>query len=84
MHPETGAYGLTLTRATSVIYASPVYEAKAKIQGDARVRRGIQDKETESIVVVAKDTRDEIAYQVFSGKKDRLEALNNLFEGRTI
>ena len=82
MHPDTGAYGLTLTKATSVIYASPVYEAKRKIQGDARVRRGMQDKVTESIVIIAKDTRDEIAYQVFSGKRDRLDALNNLFENK--
>lgn len=79
MHPETGAYGLTLTKATSVIYASPVYEAKAKLQGDARIRRGVQDQATESIVVLAKGTRDIQAYEVFSGKKSRLDALNELF-----
>jgi SNF2 family DNA or RNA helicase len=79
MHPKTGAYGLTLTKATSVIYASPIYEASAKLQGDARVLRGMQDQITESIVVLAKDTRDEHAYRVFSGKMDRLVALNNLF-----
>jgi SNF2 family DNA or RNA helicase len=79
MHPKTGAYGLTLTKAKSVIYASPIYEASAKLQGDARVLRGMQDQITESIVVLAKDTRDEHAYRVFSGKMDRLVALNNLF-----
>lgn len=80
MHPDTGAYGLTLTKATSVIYASPVYEAMKKKQGDARVRRGVQDQATESIVVVARGTRDVQAYSVFTGKRERLDALNNLFE----
>jgi SNF2 family DNA or RNA helicase len=81
MHPKTGAYGLTLTKGSSVIYASPVYEAAAKIQGDARLLRGMQDKETESIVLLGRDTRDQHAYEVFTGKLDRLTALNNLFAG---
>jgi len=81
MHPKTGAYGLTLTKAATIIYASPIYEAAAKIQGDARIRRGTQDQAMESIVVLGKDTRDIHAYQVFSGKLDRLTAMNNLFAG---
>lgn len=80
MHPLTGAVGLTLTRATTTIFASPTYDAMLYEQGIARVRRGVQDKPTESIIVIAKDTRDVQAYQVFVGKRDRLDALNNLFE----
>lgn len=79
MHPETGAFGLTLTKGTTVIWASPVYEAKSKIQGDARIRRGSQDQKTESIVILGRATRDIDAYSVFSGKRTRLAALNNLF-----
>ena len=80
--PKTASYGLTLSRATTVIYASPIYEAATKMQSDARVRRGMQDKVTESIVVLAKGTRDLDAYRVFSGKLQRLTALNNLFAER--
>jgi SNF2 family DNA or RNA helicase len=80
MHPETGSHGLTLTRATTVVYASPDYSAKRKVQGDARVRRGQQRAKTESIVVVARGTRDEQAYDVFTGKLGRMEALHNLFQ----
>ena len=80
MHHKTGAHGLTLTKGTSVIYASPIYEADSKEQGDARIRRGVQDKRTESIVILGKDTRDEHAYQVFTGKKKRMDAFNELLQ----
>ena len=79
--PRTASYGLTLSRATSVIYASPIYEAATKQQSDARIRRGMQDKVTESIIILANGTRDLDAYKVFTGKLDRLTALNNLFAG---
>ena len=83
MHPKSGAHGLTLTKATTVIFASPTYQADWYVQGSARIRRGIQDQITESIIIVARDTRDEVAHQVFTGKKGRLDVLNTLFEGKT-
>lgn len=82
LHPDSAAHGLTLTKATTVIFASPVYEADIFKQGIARIRRGLQDKVTESIVILARGTRDLHAYEVFSGKRDRLDALNNLFENK--
>jgi SNF2 family DNA or RNA helicase len=81
IHPQSGAHGITLTKAATIIVASPVYEADKYTQMAARIRRGTQDKVTESIIVMARNTRDEKAYEVFVGKRDRLEALNSLFEG---
>jgi SNF2 family DNA or RNA helicase len=78
IHPLTGAHGLTLTTATTTIWASPTYNSDIKEQGDARIRRGKQDKPTESIMILAKNTRDTKAYEVFTGKKTRMDALNEL------
>jgi hypothetical protein len=80
MHFKTGAFGLTLTAARSVIWCSPVYGADSKEQGDARIRRGVQDKPTESIMVLAKHTYDVDAYEVFTGKKQRMDGLNALLQ----
>lgn len=82
LHPKSTEHGITLTLASSVILASPVYEASSLKQMGARIRRGTQNKLTEFITILAEGTRDEQAYDVMSGKKDRLEALNTLFEGR--
>lgn len=80
MHYETGSFGLTLTKARTVIWASPIYHADKKEQGDARIRRGRQDQPTESIVLLARNTRDIHAYGVFSGKKTRMDALAELLQ----
>lgn len=83
IQPQSGGHGITLTKAATIITASPVYEAAKYEQMTARIRRGMQRKATESIIVMARDTRDEKAYEVFTGKRNRLDALNNLFEGDT-
>jgi SNF2 family DNA or RNA helicase len=80
LHPKTGAHGLTLTRGISTIFCSPVYEADVFVQGNARVRRGSQSERTESIVVVADGTLDMHAYQTFTGKKSRMDGLNELLQ----
>jgi SNF2 family DNA or RNA helicase len=83
LHPKSSAHGITLTRCTTVIFASPTYQADLYLQGTARIRRGLQDKPTESIIILARDTHDFNAYEVFTGKRNYMEALNNLFEGKT-
>lgn len=80
LHPLSASHGITLTKSTTVIFASPTYNADWYIQGTARIRRGVQSKITESIIILARDTRDFDAYEVFTNKKDRMEALNSLFE----
>jgi hypothetical protein len=81
MHPKSGAWGLTLTQAKTVIYASPLYNAAWKEQGDARIRRGRQNMPTESIVILARGTRDDLAYEVFVGRRTNMDALNELLAG---
>ena len=77
MHPQTGAHGLTLTRGTTVIWCSPTDRADLITQGDARVKRGGQTQETESIRVCARGTLEE---QVYERTGDKLNAMNELME----
>lgn len=82
LHPLTGAHGLTLTKGTTIIWASPTYNADWFQQGNARIRRGRQSLPTQSITILGKDTRDLDAYETFVGKNTRMNALNNLFAKR--
>jgi SNF2 family DNA or RNA helicase len=81
LQPLSAAHGVTLTQADTIIWASPTYQGDIYKQGIARIRRGVQRKHTQSIVILGKNTRDQHCYEVFSGKQDRIEALNNLFKG---
>lgn len=62
MHPRTGAHGLTLTRGEACILASPIYEADLLKQGIHRIYRGSQDKVTNTILVEARDTVEDMVY----------------------
>ena len=56
LHPKTGAHGITLTRGTSTIWVSPIYEADFMKQGTHRIFRGGQTKKTETVLVQANNT----------------------------
>jgi len=73
LHPKTGAHGLTLTRGRAVIWASPRYEADFMKQGIYRIRRGVQDKTTENIMICANDTIEE---SVYSRQESKADAMN--------
>ena len=75
LHPRTGAHGLTLTRARTVIWASPRYEADLMKQGIFRIRRGGQDKPTETIRIAAKDTIEPYVYERLDSSTSQLEDL---------
>ena len=77
LHPATGAHGLTLTRANTVIWASPTYEPDLKKQGDHRIRRIRQTQKTDTLLVCARNTIDEHVYRVMDDKNVRM---NNLLE----
>lgn len=62
MHPRTGAHGLTLTRGEACILASPIYEADLLKQGIHRIYRGSQDKVTNTILVQARGTVEDLVY----------------------
>lgn len=83
-HVLSIGHGLTMTKATTTIFASPMYRADMYEQGTARIRRGTQDQLTESITILGRDTRDEQAYEVFTGKMSRMKALNSLFERKYV
>jgi SNF2 family DNA or RNA helicase len=75
LHPRTGAHGLTLTRGDTTIVSSPFYEADLLKQAIHRVYRGDQDKVTNTILVQAKGTVEELVYARLDDKYDRMTDL---------
>lgn len=62
LHPRTGAHGLTLTAGEACVLASPIYEADYLKQAIHRIYRGAQDKVTNTILVQAKGTVEDLVY----------------------
>jgi len=74
-HPASGAHGLTLTRGTTTIWASPTYNAEHWIQFNKRIYRIGQTRKTETLLVTANDTIDtEVALRLM-GKVERMTDL---------
>lgn len=71
-HPASAAHGLTLTKATTVIWASPTFNVRWFIQGMKRIHRIGQKLKTENIIVVAEGTADERALESMQRKKVNL------------
>ena len=67
-HPQSAGHGLTLTKGTATIWASPTYNLEHFLQGLKRVHRIGQTEKTETIVVVAEGTIDEKVWQVCQDK----------------
>ena len=78
LHPKTGAHGLTLTRGTTTIISSPIYEADMLKQAIHRVYRGDQDKVTNTILVEAKNTVEAKVYARLNDKYERMTGLLDL------
>lgn len=74
-HPKSAAHGLTLTRATSTIWASPTSNLELFMQGNKRIYRAGQTLKTETIVVIAPDTIEETVYKKMTAKQARQESL---------
>lgn len=55
-HPASAAHGLTLTRGTTTIWASPTYNLEHFLQGNKRIYRAGQTYKTETIIVLAEGT----------------------------
>ena len=82
LHPRTGAHGLTLTRGTTTILASPIYEADLLKQAIHRVYRGDQRQRTNTILVRAAGTVEELVYERLFGKEGRMMDLLDLLKER--
>ena len=67
-HPQSAGHGLTLTRATSVIWASPTYNAEHYQQFNRRIYRAGQTKKTEVIQIAARDTWEPDVYEKLQDK----------------
>jgi len=71
LHPATGAHGLTLTRAKTVIFSTPPGDRPDWMtQGIARIVRGGQTSKTETILVSAKDTLEKRVYDSILEERD--------------
>lgn len=74
-HPQSAGHGLTLTTATTTIWASPTYNAEHYKQFNARMYRAGQRKRTEIIHVAAENTLEEHVYDKLQGKLEKMEDL---------
>ncbi len=74
-HPQTAGHGLTLVRGTTTIFASPTANAEWFSQAYKRIYRIGQTQKTETIVVVARNTRDESVYQSYQDKTLKMSLL---------
>jgi SNF2 family DNA or RNA helicase len=70
-HPQSAAHGLTLTRGSATIWASPTYNLEHFTQGNKRIYRAGQTKRTETIVILAKGTIEEDVYNKLLSKDAR-------------
>ena len=80
LQPESAAHGLTLTRATASIWASPTYRPDIMRQGLARCYRAGQEFLTENIMICARNTADEKVFSVMEGKDIRMQELLEFLE----
>jgi SNF2 family DNA or RNA helicase len=82
-HPASAAHGLTLTRGSTTIWASPTYNLEHFLQGNRRIYRAGQTLRTETVVILAPGTIEEKVYQKLMDKdakqSDVLELLKEMF-----
>lgn len=78
-HPKSAAHGLTLTRGTAAIWASPTYDLEVFKQGSKRQHRLGQTQKTETIVIIAKNTIEQKVYDAMLVKDARMTNLLDLF-----
>jgi len=80
LHPKSAAHGLTLTKATATIWASPTYDLGWWVQGKHRIDRRGQTQETENINVIAQGTLEEKVYERMMVKGGKVKSLLEFFE----
>jgi SNF2 family DNA or RNA helicase len=74
-HPASMAHGLTLTKGTTTIWASPVYNAEHFTQLNKRIYRIGQKKRTETLLVTAGSTIDTEVARRLMGKIQKMDDL---------
>jgi hypothetical protein len=74
-HPQSAGHGLTLTKGTATIWASPTYNLEHYQQGLKRIHRIGQTEKTETIMVVAPGTIEERVYESLQAKNVKMSSL---------
>lgn len=78
-HPQSAGHGLTLTRGSATIWASPTYNLEHFLQGCKRIHRIGQTQRTETIMIIAEGTLEEMVWQALQDKNVKLvDLLENL------
>lgn len=81
-HPQSAGHGLTLTKGTATIWASPTYNLEHWLQGNRRIYRAGQTRKTETLVVVAPGTiEDRVSHRLQEKDAQQLNLLS-LLENR--
>lgn len=79
-HPKSAGHGLTLTKGTYTLWASPTYSAELLRQGKQRVYRNTQQSKTENIILLGADTVDQFAHERCNDRTMRGAELNSYLE----
>ena len=74
-HPQSAGHGLTMTKAKSIIWASPTYNAEHYQQFNRRIYRAGQTDKTEVIQIAARNTWETDVYNKLSTKLGKMEEL---------
>lgn len=80
LHPKTGAHGLTLTKGTATIWASPIYLPDFLKQGLHRIWRGGQTLPTETILIEAVGTLEGHVYNILNKRNKKMKDLLGMLE----
>jgi SNF2 family DNA or RNA helicase len=79
-HPQSASHGLTLTRASTVIWCSPTYNAEHYQQFNQRIYRAGQTQKTETILIQARNTWEPEVYKKLNTKLGRMENLLHILK----
>ena len=66
--PQTGGYGITLTKANTIIYFSNGYDLEKRLQSEDRPHRIGQKKNVTYVDLIAEDTVDEKIVEALRNK----------------
>ena len=79
-HPQSASHGLTLTRASTVIWCSPTYNAEHYQQFNQRIYRAGQTQKTDTILIQARGTWEPEVYKKLNTKLGRMENLLHILK----
>ena len=82
-HPQSAGHGLTMTKATTVIWASPTYNAEHYQQFNRRIYRAGQTPRTEVIRIAAERTWEPDVYEKLETKLSRMDELLGILNQTT-